>query len=198
MPNVNKVIYGNQTLIDLTDATITGANEADKILNGYTAYGADGTKVTGTSTFDVDSSVATATQSEVLATKTFAKGGQILTGTMPNIGKQTGAINAKAQSVTIQQGYHDGSGSVSIDATEQTKIIAGNIRNGVSILGVTGTYAGEAVPTQVKTATPYTTAQTILPDAGYNLSQVNVSAIYYNESSNSAGGLTVTIGTVAP
>lgn len=198
MPNVNKVIYGNQTLIDLTDATITGANEADKILNGYTAYGADGTKVTGTSTFDVDSSVATATQSEVLATKTFAKGGQILTGTMPNIGKQTGAITAKAQSVTIQQGYHDGSGSVSIDATEQTKIIAGNIRNGVSILGVTGTYAGEAVPTQAKTATPYTTAQTILPDAGYNLSQVNVSAIYYNESSNSAGGLTVTIGTVAP
>lgn len=198
MPNVNKVIYGNQTLIDLTDATITGANEADKILKGYTAYGADGTKVTGTSTFDVDSSVATATQSEVLATKTFAKGGQILTGTMPNIGKQTGAITAKAQSVTIQQGYHDGSGSVSIDATEQTKIIAGNIRNGVSILGVTGTYAGEAVPTQVKTATPYTTAQTILPDAGYNLSQVNVSAIYYNESSNSAGGLTVTIGTVAP
>lgn len=198
MPNVNKVIYGNQTLIDLTDATITGANEADKILKGYTAYGADGTKVTGTSTFDVDSSAATATQSEVLATKTFAKGGQILTGTMPNIGKQTGAITAKAQSVTIQQGYHDGSGSVSIDATEQTKIIAGNIRNGVSILGVTGTYAGEAVPTQAKTATPYTTAQTILPDAGYNLSQVNVSAIYYNESSNSAGGLTVTIGTVAP
>lgn len=198
MPNVNKVIYGNQTLIDLTDATITGSNEADKILNGYTAYGADGTKVTGTSTFDVDSSVATATQSEVLATKTFAKGGQILTGTMPNIGKQTGVITAKAQSVTIQQGYHDGSGSVSIDTTEQTKIIAGNIRNGVSILGVTGTYAGEAVPTQAKTATPYTTAQTILPDAGYNLSQVNVSAIYYNESSNSAGGLTVTIGTVAP
>lgn len=197
MPNVNKVIYGNQTLIDLTDATITGSNEADKILNGYTAYGADGTKVTGTSTFDVDSSVATATQSEVLATKTFAKGGQILTGTMPNIGKQTGAITAKAQSVTIQQGYHDGSGSVSIDATEQTKIIAGNIRNGVQILGVTGNYAGEAVPTQAKSATPYTTAQTILPDAGYNLSQVNVAAIYYNESSNSAGGLTVTIGTVA-
>lgn len=198
MPNVNKVIYGNQTLIDLTDATITGANEADKILNGYTAYGADGTKVTGTSTFDVDSSVATATQSEVLATKTFAKGGQILTGTMPNIGKQTGSIEAKAQSVTIQQGYHDGSGSVQISSTEQAKIIAGNIRNGVQILGVTGNYAGEAVPTQAKSATPYTTAQTILPDAGYNLSQVNVSAIYYNESSNSAGGLTVTIGTVAP
>lgn len=199
MPNVNKVIYGNQTLIDLTDATITGSAEADKILNGYTAYGADGTKVTGTSTFDVDSSVATATQSEVLATKTFAKGGQILTGTMPNIGKQTGAITAKAQSVTIQQGYHDGSGSVSIDATEQAKIIAGNIKDGVTLLGVLGTYTGEGVTAQTKSATPYTTAQQILPDSGYDyLAQVNVAAIYYNESSNSAGGLTVTIGTVAP
>lgn len=41
---VNKVIYGSTTLIDLTDATAT----ADKILSGYSAYGADGSKLTGT------------------------------------------------------------------------------------------------------------------------------------------------------
>ena len=45
-PYVNKVVYGNDTLIDLTDATAT----ADKILQGYTAYGADGSKLTGTAT----------------------------------------------------------------------------------------------------------------------------------------------------
>jgi hypothetical protein len=45
-PYVNKVVYGNNTLIDLTDATAT----ADKILQGYTAYGADGQKLTGTAT----------------------------------------------------------------------------------------------------------------------------------------------------
>ena len=40
---VNKVIYGSNTLIDISDTTAT----ADKILSGYTAYGADGTKITG-------------------------------------------------------------------------------------------------------------------------------------------------------
>lgn len=199
MPNVNKVIYGNQTLIDLTDATITGSSEADKILSGYTAYGADGTKVTGTSTFDVDSSGVTATQSEVLVNKTFAKNGQVLTGTMPNIGAQTSVITTLSQSVAIQTGYHDGSGSVSIDATEQAKVIASNIKDGVEILGVTGTYTGEGVTAQSKNATPYTTAQTILPDTGYDyLSQVNVAAITYTETLNAAGGYTVQIGDVAP
>lgn len=41
---VNKVVYDGRTLIDISDTTAT----ADKILSGYTAYGADGNKVTGT------------------------------------------------------------------------------------------------------------------------------------------------------
>ena len=41
---VNKVVLGNETLIDLTDATAS----ADKILTGYTAYGSDGNKLSGT------------------------------------------------------------------------------------------------------------------------------------------------------
>lgn len=99
---------------------------------------------------------------------------------------------------TIPAGYHDGSGTVRVAPTEAAKIIPGNIKEGVEVLGVTGTYTGEGVTAQVKTATPYTTAQAILPDAGYDyLSQVNVEAIYYNESAN-AFGTTVTIGTVAP
>lgn len=198
MPNVNKVVYGNTTIIDLTDATITGSAEADKILSGYTAYGADGSKVTGTSTFDVDSSEVTATQSDVLSGKTFAKNGSVLTGTMTNVGQQTSFITTKTQSVSISGGYHDGSGSVSIDSTEQAKIIASNIKDGVVLLGVTGTYTGEGVSAQAKTVTPYTTSQTVLPDAGYDyLSQVTVNAIRYVETLNAAGGYTVEIGTVA-
>ena len=41
---VNKVVYGDQTLIDLTSDTIT----ADKIVSGYTAHGASGAVITGT------------------------------------------------------------------------------------------------------------------------------------------------------
>lgn len=40
----NKVVYGNQTLIDLTGDTAT----ADKILRGYTAHDRTGSSVTGT------------------------------------------------------------------------------------------------------------------------------------------------------
>jgi hypothetical protein len=61
---------------------------------------------------------------------------------MPNRGSQTGAIATKTGTVTIQQGYHDGGGSISIDSTEQAKLIANNIREGITILGVTGTMSG--------------------------------------------------------
>ncbi len=40
---VNKVCYGDRTLVDMTDATAT----AETILAGYTAYGADGQLITG-------------------------------------------------------------------------------------------------------------------------------------------------------
>ena len=45
-----------------------------------------------------------------------------------------------------------------------------------------------------KTVTPKTISQTILPGEGYDyLSQVDVAAIPYVETDNSAGGKTVTI-----
>lgn len=200
MPNtyVSKVIYGNQTLIDLTSDTVDAAH----LLKDYTAHGADGAPVTGTCTFDADTSDATAAASEILISKTAYKDGAKVTGTMPNIGKQESTITTKAQQVSISQGYHDGSGKVSISATEQAKLIADNIREGVTILGVVGTMSGsEDVKATTKTATPYTTTKTYLPsdDGDYNyFSQVTVSAIAYSETDNAAGGKTATIGTVAP
>jgi hypothetical protein len=41
---VSKVVYGNDTVIDLTGDTIT----ADRLRAGYTAHGADGEAITGT------------------------------------------------------------------------------------------------------------------------------------------------------
>lgn len=188
----SKIIYNGQTLIDLTADTITPADLAKDV----TAHDKSGAPIVGTSTKDSDTSTDTATAAEILATKTAHARGSQLTGTMPNRGAVTGTITAVDGEYTIQNGYHDGSGKVSIAATEQSKLIATNIRQGVTILGVEGTMSGsEDVNAQSKTVTPSATAQTVTPETGYNyLTQVTVNAIPYSESDNSAGGVTVTIG----
>ena len=190
--NVNKVIYGGKTLIDLTADTVT----ADKVLEGITYHDKSGASGTGTCTYDSDTSDATVAVAEVLKDKTFYARGTKATGTMPNNAAVTGNISAKAQKFTIAQGYHDGSGYVQIASTEQEKLISTNIRQGVTILGVEGSMSGsEGVVAQAKTVTPTTAVQTVMPDDGYtHLSQVTVNPISYAESDNSAGGKTVTIG----
>lgn len=189
---VNKVVYGGTVLIDLTGDTVT----ADKVLTGYTAHDKSGETITGTCNYDVNSEDATVAVAEILTGKTAYARGSKITGTMPNNGAVTKSISTKTQEISIAQGYHDGSGKVSISSTEQAKIIPTNIRDGVTILGVTGTMSGtEGARAQAKTVTPTTAVQNILPDEGYNyLSQVTVNAIPYVESDNSAGGTTVTIG----
>ena len=117
---------------------------------------------------------------------------------MKNNGGVTGTLSKIADVYIVPQGYHDGSGKVSIDATEQAKCVAENIRKGVTLLGVEGKMSGtEDVKPQSKTVTPSTSQQVIVPDTsdGYNyLAQVTVKAIPYVETDNSAGGKTVTIG----
>lgn len=89
----------------------------------------------GTAVF-YDSGDATANAADVVNGKTFYKNGKQV-GTMPDNGQTGGTISTKAGVVTIPAGKTTG-GSVSISAAEQAKIIAGNIRAGVSILGQAG------------------------------------------------------------
>lgn len=195
MPNTynSKVVLASgEVLIDLTSDTVDAAH----LLDGYTAHGKDGAPVTGTCTFDSDTSEDTAAVGEILSGKTAHARGTQLTGTMPNRGGVTGTISAKAQEYTIPQGYHDGSGKVSIAAAEQAKLIPTNIRQGITILDVEGSMSGqEDMNAQAKSVTPTFSAQVIAPDTGYNcLSQVTVAAITVTYSDNAAGGKTVTIG----
>lgn len=188
---ISKVIYGDQTLIDLTSDTVSEAS----LLTGVTAHGANGALITGNCDYDVNSQNATVQTAEILSGKTAYARGSMLTGTMPNKGGVSGSIAAKSEEYAIPQGYHDGSGKVGISASEQAKIIPTNIRSGIQILGVTGTMESSSnVTAQAKSVTPSTQQQVILPDGGYDyLSQVTVNAISYIESQNSAGGTTVTI-----
>ena len=192
MANSKIVLSTGEVLIDLTNDTV----EASKLLAGFTAHGADGEPVTGTCPFDADTSDATASAGEILKGKTAYKNGSKLTGTMPNNGAVSGSISERDGKYTVPQGFHDGSGTVEIASTEKAKLIAENIREGVTVLGVTGTMSGteDAIP-QARTVQPTFEEQEILPEEGYNyLSSVTVGAIKVTRSENNAGGTTVTIG----
>ena len=188
---VNKVIYGGNTLIDLTSDTVTAA----AMLSGYKAHDKSGAPITGTCSYDTYTGDANALAAEILSGKTAYVAGSKVVGTMTNNGAVTATISTASGSYTIPQGYHDGSGKVALDSTEQEKLIPSNIRQGVTILGVEGTMSGqEDVNAQSKTATPSVSQFTVTPDTGYNyLTQVTVASIPYSETDNAQGGKTVTI-----
>lgn len=189
----SKIVINGVTKIDLTADTVDAAH----LLEGFTAHGKNGAPITGTCTFDADTGDATATAAEILTGKTAYVTGSKVTGSMANKGGVKGTISDLDTPYTIPQGYHDGSGTVSIDDAEKAKIVADNIRQGVTILGVEGTMTGtENVKAQSKSVTPSFSKQTITPDSPtYNyLSQVTVAAIPVKETLNEQGGYTITVG----
>lgn len=131
-----------------------------------------------TTTGNVDPSDATAISSDILSGKiAYSKNGKLI-GTMKNNNTTNGTISAVSESYTIPQGYHNGSGKVAISESEQEKIIAANIKKGISILGVTGSYEAPASSGgggQVKVGT--TSSPTI--DTG--LSKIDKLIIYANK-----------------
>lgn len=127
----------------------------------------------------VDTSDATAAAASLKDDETAYVGGKKIIGTMPVRGAGGGSISSKDGVVSIPEGYYDGTGSVGIASAEQAKLKPDNIRQGIVILGVTGTMGGtEGVKAQSKSVTPTKSEQVVSPDSGYNyLSQVTVGAI---------------------
>lgn len=189
---INKVIVGSNVKLDLTSDTIT----PEDLKKNVTAHDKSGAPIVGTNTFDADTQDATAAAAEVLLDKTAYARGVKITGTMPNQGAKTLTISQKEDTPAIPMGFHDGSGTAEIDADEQAKLIPGNIKQGVSILGVEGTYGGEAIKAQSnKDVTPSMMQQIVTPDADYDyLAQVTVAPIPVTYTDNAAGGQTLTIG----
>lgn len=96
----------------------------------------------GTAKF-YDTASGDAAAGDILSGKIAYNSTGEISGSMPNNGATGGSISTKAGSVTIPAGYTSG-GTVAISSTEQAKIIASNIKSGVTILGQAG---GLTVPT---------------------------------------------------
>ncbi len=196
---VNKVVLADGTVkLDLTGDDV----RVQDVQRGMKFHLPSGAPATGTCDYDADTSDATAVAAEIMINKTAYKNGGKLIGTMPNNGGVQGEVSTKDGQYSVPAGYHDGSGKVGISATEKAKLIASNIRQGITVLGVTGSMSGsEDVKAETKTVTPYMTSKTYQPsdDGNYNyFSEFTVEAIAIVETDNAAGGKTLTIGTAEP
>lgn len=93
----------------------------------------------GTAKF-YDTAGADVTAADVLTGKTaFGSAGSV-SGSMANNGATGGTISTKDGSITVPAGYTSG-GTVSLASAAVSDLIAGNILNGKTILGVAGTLA---------------------------------------------------------
>lgn len=187
----NKVIINGKAVIDLTEDTVT----ADQLHKGITAHDKSGAVITGTNTYDADTTDATVTESEILQGKVaYGKGGARLTGSMPN-NEGNNVEVSDLSGATIPSGFYDGSGKAKITDVEAAKIVPGNIREGITILGVTGTHEGEShVTAETVEVTSSFEEQTVNPSDGKYISEVKVKPIPVSYVDNAAGGQTVTVG----
>ncbi len=92
----------------------------------------------------------TALESDILSGKTAYVDDNEVTGTMENIG-QTNIMPSTAVQ-TIPQGFHDGTGEVAGDLN----LTSDNIRSGVTVFGVQGSYLPDVIYTNLTAAIPRT------------------------------------------
>lgn len=185
-----KVVINGEAVIDLTKDDV----KPEHVNKGIKFHDKTGAPQTGTNTKTVDASTATAEAAEVLVGRTFGKGAELQTGTMPDNSGDDVAVNDK-NGTNIPKGYHDGSGKAKIADAELAKLVPANIKEGITILGVTGDFGADDISSQFKEITPSFVDQNIAPDAGYTfLSGVLMKAIPVTKQLNEAGGYTVTVG----
>lgn len=189
--NSKVTLKTGEVLIDLTQDDV----KAEHVQDGIYFHDKTGLRQKGTNTKTVDASTATAEAAEVLSGRTFGKGAEMQTGTMPDNSGKDVVITSKT-GAPIPVGYSDGSGKAMLSEADLALLIPANIKEGVSILGVEGDYGADDISSQSKEVTPTFEEQVFNPsDDGVTFySSVKVNAIPVTRTDNEAGGITVTIG----
>lgn len=103
------------------------------ILSGATILGVEGSPTVNDTTLGGSAAAA----GDILTGNQAWVNGALLTGTMANNGTLSQTITTVSQVVSLSAGYYAG-GSVQIASAQQALLVAGNIKSGVTILGVAG------------------------------------------------------------
>lgn len=188
----NKVTLATgEVVMDLTQDDVL----AEHVQKDIWFHDRTGKRQQGTNTKTVDASGATAMASEVLDKRTFGKGAEVQTGTMPDNSGKDVVITSK-EGTSIPVGYSDGSGKARLSDEDLAKLIPGNIKKGETILGIPGSYGADDMSATEKEVTPTFQEQVFVPadDNVTFYSSVKVNPIKVTRTDNEFGGVTVTIG----
>lgn len=126
-------------------ASVDSNIKANNIKKGISILGVNGTLDA------LDTSDATANKSTILYGATAYVNGVKVTGTMPNNGRLTYTPLTRAQS--IPTGYTSGGSIAAVTHTIDANITPGNIKQGITILGVEGNLTASGVDTTDANAT---------------------------------------------
>lgn len=127
---------GSVNIAPAEQAKIISAN----IKSGITLLGATGKK----EVVDTTETTSAASANHILTGKVAFVNGAKVTGTIATVAPSKTALSTKTDTSTVPVGYIANAATIGIASAEQAKIIPANIKTGVTILGVAGTFTSDA------------------------------------------------------